>query len=565
MAQLGSVQSSNTFLQWLSHANKAYTRLDQFAINESALYANTISANTGLNVKGQDSDSRYANTVNLALKQDTATERAALANTNAYIATRASQADHLSALANTNAYIATMLPLAGGTMSGQLHARAGVSGGTGYNIELGDNGVGDGGIISDANMTLVIDADNNQNNATFRIAKNNTDIGSAVEIFKVLEEGDVVITGNTHIQDAKRLHVGTGLDAEFYHDGNNTALNHTGTGDFYIQSDQFYFRSASTSENYVTATVNGSVKLYDNGAEKISTSAGGGVILGTLTANGVSIDHGNIAITGSGNREISVNSATGGASIELGGATGAHIAFKQPFSDDLDMRIGSGATGGYISTAGGVLNIQANTTYNRLQTYSANTMHNDNVYGSYGSSGDMKLYHNATNSVIWNQTGELRLRSAVFSVLNGAESETQATFTENAGVVLYYDNTERIQTTGTGIDVSGRAKEDQYENATATGVLNIDFSIYKNFHLTLTGNITLDNTITTTNAIGQSGLIVFKQDGSGGRTLSLGSYWNTPSNQSITLSTGANDVDIIPYYVESATSIHLGQLTRDIN
>ena len=122
-----------------------------------------------------------------------------------------------------------------------------------------------------------------------------------------------------------------------------------------------------------------------------------------------------------------------------------------------------------------------------------------------------------------------------------------------------------MATTATGIDVSGRAAEDQLTNATATGVLNIDFSIYKNFHLTLTGNITLDNTITTTNAIGQSGLIVFKQDGSGGRTLSLGSYWNTPSNQSITLSTGAADVDIIPYYVESATSIHLGQLTRDIN
>ena len=434
MAQLGSVQSSNTFLQWLSHANKAYTRLDQFAINESALYANTISANTGLNVKGQDSDSRYANTVNLALKQDTATERAALANTNAYIATRASQADHLSALANTNAYIATMLPLAGGTMSGQLHARAGVSGGTGYNIELGDNGVGDGGIISDANMTLVIDADNNQNNATFRIAKNNTDIGSAVEIFKVLEEGDVVITGNTHIQDAKRLHVGTGLDAEFYHDGNNTALNHTGTGDFYIQSDQFYFRSASTSENYVTATVNGSVKLYDNGAEKISTSAGGGVILGTLTANGVSIDHGNIAITGSGNREISVNSATGGASIELGGATGAHIDFKQPFSDDLDMRIGSGATGGYISTAGGVLNIQANTTYNRLQTYSANTTHNDNVSAFFGPSTDLSIHPDSNHSYISDLgTGGLYIQGDTFVSIGDPSGETGLTYTDNDG------------------------------------------------------------------------------------------------------------------------------------
>lgn len=545
MAQLGTVQSSNTFLQWLSHANKAYTRLDQFAINESALYANTISANTGLNVKGQDSDARYANTVNLSYK--------------------ASEANSLLRLANTNAYIATMLPLAGGTMSGQLHARAGVSGGTGYNIELGDNGVGDGGIISDANMTLVIDADNNQNNATFRIAKNNTDIGSAVEIFKVLEEGDVVITGNTHIQDSKRLHVGTGLDAEFYHDGNNTALNHTGTGDFYIQSDQFYFRSASTSENYVTATVNGSVKLYDNGVEKISTSAGGGVILGTLTANGVSIDHGNVSITGSGNRQIDINSVDGIASMEINGTTGAFIDFNTPASDDFDLRISGGATGGAIQTAGGVLAISANTTFSRLQTYSANTQHNDNVYGSYGSSGDMKLYHNTTNSVIWNQTGELRVRSAVFSILNAAESETQATFTENAGVVLYYDNTERFQTVGTGIDVSGTVMEDQFVNATASGSTALDFSIYKNFHLTLNGNITLNNSFVSTNRIGQGGLLVFKQDATGSRTLSLESYFTTPNNGAITLSTGGNQVDIIPFYISSGSLVHLGQITRNIS
>ena len=55
MAQLGTVLSSNTFLQWLSHANRAYQRLDAFASDDQALTANTINANVALNVTGTTS------------------------------------------------------------------------------------------------------------------------------------------------------------------------------------------------------------------------------------------------------------------------------------------------------------------------------------------------------------------------------------------------------------------------------------------------------------------------------------------------------------------------------
>jgi hypothetical protein len=55
-------------------------------------------------------------------------------------------------------------------------------------------------------------------------------------------------------------------------------------------------------------------------------------------------------------------------------------------------------------------------------------------------------------------------------------------------------------------------------DATNTGNVTLDFAVNQNFVLTLTGNVTLDNP--TTEVVGQSGFIVFIQDGTGGRTVS---------------------------------------------
>lgn len=89
-----------------------------------------------------------------------------------------------------------------------------------------------------------------------------------------------------------------------------------------------------------------------------------------------------------------------------------------------------------------------------------------------------------------------------------------------------------------------------------TGSVTLDFTANQNFVLTFTGNVALANP--TTEQVGQAGVIVCIQDGTGSRTLSLGSQFKTVGDAGITLSTAANAVDIIPYFVSAADSILIG-------
>ena len=89
-----------------------------------------------------------------------------------------------------------------------------------------------------------------------------------------------------------------------------------------------------------------------------------------------------------------------------------------------------------------------------------------------------------------------------------------------------------------------------------SGNVALDFNANQNFVLTATGNVTLTNP--STEAVGQSGIIVFIQDGTGSRTLSTGTDYETPAAAALTISTAANSIDVIPYFVSAANSIKLG-------
>ena len=92
--------------------------------------------------------------------------------------------------------------------------------------------------------------------------------------------------------------------------------------------------------------------------------------------------------------------------------------------------------------------------------------------------------------------------------------------------------------------------------ANATGSTTLDFDANQNFVLTFTGNVTLANP--TTESVGQSGVIVVIQDGTGSRTIANGTQYEWPAGTVGTISTAANSVDIIPYFVDAADSILLG-------
>jgi hypothetical protein len=93
-------------------------------------------------------------------------------------------------------------------------------------------------------------------------------------------------------------------------------------------------------------------------------------------------------------------------------------------------------------------------------------------------------------------------------------------------------------------------------DATNTGNVTLDFAVNQNFVLTLTGSVTLDNP--TTEVVGQSGFIVFIQDGTGGRTVSLGTDYETAGGTGLTLSSAASATDVVPYIVAASGRILLG-------
>jgi len=80
-----------------------------------------------------------------------------------------------------------------------------------------------------------------------------------------------------------------------------------------------------------------------------------------------------------------------------------------------------------------------------------------------------------------------------------------------------------------------------------------DFAAANNFSLTIGGNRTLANP--TNQTAGQSGAIVITQDGTGSRTLAYGSNWKFAGGTAPTLTTTASAVDVLVYYVESASRI----------
>ena len=107
--------------------------------------------------------------------------------------------------------------------------------------------------------------------------------------------------------------------------------------------------------------------------------------------------------------------------------------------------------------------------------------------------------------------------------------------------------------TPTNLYVSGNAASSTVGLGTTDANTVLDFSVGNNFSFTLTGSIVLSNPTGVTT--GQSGIILIQQDGTGSHTVGFGSHWDFPSATVPTLSTGADALDCITYFVRNSTSI----------
>lgn len=83
----------------------------------------------------------------------------------------------------------------------------------------------------------------------------------------------------------------------------------------------------------------------------------------------------------------------------------------------------------------------------------------DNDKAQFGTSNDLQIYHDGSNSYI-NDTGAGNLfiqGSDIIHIKTSGGAEQMAKFTANGSSELYYDNSKKIETTATGVSITGGA------------------------------------------------------------------------------------------------------------
>jgi len=191
-------------------------------------------------------------------------------------------------------------------------------------------------------------------------------------------------------------------------------------------------------------------------------------------------------------------------------------------------------------------------------TLTGNLNFGDSDKAQFGAGNDLQIYHDAgtNNSFIDEQgAGNLIIRGTNIQVKNSG-GQDMADFTSAGASRLFFSNSPKLATTSTGLTVTGTAIATTNTDTTNSGSVTLNFAANQNHVLTLTGNVTLVNP--TTEQVGQSGFIVFIQDATGGRTVSLGTDYETAGGAGLTLSTAASTTDVVPYIVAASGRILLG-------
>ena len=126
--------------------------------------------------------------------------------------------------------------------------------------------------------------------------------------------------------DSNKIRLGASNDLEIYHDGANSIIKDSGTGNLQIQADDFKVMNAAGDENILFGAEDGVVRLFHNNVTKLETSSSGATITGVLTSDGVDMgDDEKIRFGGSQDLEIYHESSNNRGIIKESGTGDLHI------------------------------------------------------------------------------------------------------------------------------------------------------------------------------------------------------------------------------------------------
>ena len=133
--------------------------------------------------------------------------------------------------------------------------------------------------------------------------------------------GNVTLHANLDLQDSDKILVGAGDDLQIYHDGSNSYIDDSGTGELRIRvagTDGSGFYKYSSNEKLATFQPDGPVTLYHNNVAKLATKSDGVDITGELQCDSLDVDgSGDIAGTLTVNRLIVDDDGSSGPTVQI--------------------------------------------------------------------------------------------------------------------------------------------------------------------------------------------------------------------------------------------------------
>lgn len=346
-------------------------------------------------------------------------------------------------------------------------------------------------------------------------------------------------------------------------------------------SNVYRVNTAHTSSGTTPISSNADVAKFDlvvdaSAAGASATAAAASAAAALVSENAAAAD---LALTNADVVLTNADVVTTGNNVTA--AQAAQAAAELAADNFDDTYLGAKASDPTVDNDGDALNagdLYFNTTSNVLKVYSGSAWQVAAVStsGLLAAANDLSDLNDAATALTnlgltataaelnYNDVATLGLVEASKTVT--ADSSGEITIPDDKKIIfgtdsdasIQYDETndDRLKIEGAVVEFAKAAIGATNTDTTNTGSVTLDFAANQNFVLTLTGAVTLANP--TTEAVGQSGFIVFIQDATGGRTVSLGTDYETAGAAGLTLSTTASTTDIVPYVVAASGRILLG-------
>ena len=246
----------------------------------------------------------------------------------------------------------------------------------------------------------------------------------------------------THLPDNFTANYGNSNDLQIYHDGSNSYIDDTATGNLVIRSNQINF-DKYTGEALARFRADGNCELFHNNVSKFETTSSGVTISGTTIANGhIRVrDH-----TGTEDGQIMLGAGNDlriyhdGAHSYLDNSTGSFFVR----GDTIKLR-GKSADEDLIEAFvnGSVRLYYDNST--KLETFADGIKVVDD-----GSVVEIELITNSSAV-----RGKVTADSGNQVILATATDENMLIAKADGAVELYHDNVKKLETTSGGAKVSG--------------------------------------------------------------------------------------------------------------